>query len=1031
MADQLTHRGPDDHGLWADGPAGIALAHRRLSIIDLSPLGHQPMHSPDGRFTIVFNGEIYNYRAIRAELENLGYQFQGHSDTEVMLAAFTVWSVEKALASFNGMFAFALWDRRERELIFARDRLGEKPLYYGQIGTSIVFASELKALRAVPDFCGQIDRDVLALYARHNYVPGPYCIFRGIRKLPPASYIRLKSGSSAENALSIRPVTYWSAREVAVSGTQHLFTGSLDEAVVEADRLLREAVRLRMQADVPLGAFLSGGVDSSTVVALMQAQSADPIRTFTIGFEQREYDEADKARAVARHLGTKHTELLVTAKETISTIPMLPSMYDEPFADSSQIPTFLVSRLARSQVTVSLSGDGGDELFGGYNRYFWGRELWNHLGSLPVGMRRALARAVIHIAPTQWDSLFEGLRWMLPKVLRQPNPGHKLHKLAGIAGASSPEEMYLRLVSYWGADLVPRSTTLPTPLTDYGELPPGMELFQRMMLLDTVTYLPDDILVKLDRASMAVSLESRVPLLDHRVVEFAWSLPPSMKVKDTTGKWLLRRVLGQYLPAHLIDTPKRGFGVPVGAWMRDQLRDWAEDLLDERRLAQDDLLNPAAIRLKWKQHLSGMRNWQDDLWGVLMFQAWRREGMGGAATVPDIPSIGKPPSIAPREAARGAKGQRETTRRGRILHVITGLRLGGAESVLVSLVTAPTRRHEHSVVSLIPGGYYAAVLRAKGVDVLELSMQPYRDAPGAIVQLSAEIRRIQPDVVQGWMYHANLVSLFGLQLSRRRSATGLIWGIRCSDMTFGSDSLQTRAVVNAGAVLSRSPDLLIANSHAGLRVHQATGYRTSRSLVIQNGIDTERFQPRPELRGVVRHELGIPDDAPVVIHVARVDPVKDHPSLLAALARLPHVHALLVGPGTDLLPNQSNVHRLGVRSDVPRLLAAGDLVISSSLSEGFSNAIAEGMAAGLPVVATDVGDSSLIVGEAGMMVPPRDVAKLTRAIDALTTNPNRAEMGRLARRTIVETHSLARSVNEFESVYDQMLFGDLAFAVGA
>lgn len=621
MAAALRHRGPDDGGAWVDAEAGIALGHRRLSIVDLSPLGHQPMQSACGRYVTAFNGEIYNHRALRRELEGLGHAFRGHSDTEVMLAAFVEWGLEAALERFNGMFALALWDRKGRLLHLVRDRLGEKPLYYGWMGRTFLFGSELKALRAHPEFRGEVDRGALALYLRHNYIPTPYSIYRGIRKLPPGTRLTL---NGADAGAAPTPIPYWSFREVSERGVAEPFTGSADEAAAHLDTLLRDAVKLRMEADVPLGAFLSGGIDSSTVVALMQAQGDRPVKTFTIGFHEAAYNEAEDAKAVARHLGTEHTELYVTPGEAMAVIPRLPALYDEPFADSSQIPTFLVSELARRHVTVSLSGDAGDELFGGYNRYFWGRSIWQRIGWMPRGMRGAAARALTVLPPEAWETVFRMTGPVLPGKIKQRSPGDKLHKLAEILAVNDPETMYLGLVSHWKdpASLAVGASEPPTVLTDRSQWADLPDFTQRMMYLDTVTYLPDDILVKVDRASMGVSLEGRIPFLDHRVVEFAWRLPLSMKVRDGQGKWLLRQVLYGYVPRGLIERPKMGFGVPIDAWLRGPLRDWAESLLAERRLRAEGFLHPRPIREKWAEHLSGRRNWQYHLWDVLMFQAW-------------------------------------------------------------------------------------------------------------------------------------------------------------------------------------------------------------------------------------------------------------------------------------------------------------------------------------------------------------------------------------------------------------------------
>ncbi|MDO9271443.1 MAG: asparagine synthase (glutamine-hydrolyzing) [Rugosibacter sp.] len=618
MSEAIIHRGPDDSGVWVDAVAGIALAHRRLSILDLSPAGHQPMASNGGRYVIVFNGEIYNHLELREALT--GMAWRGHSDTETLLAAFEAWGIEATLKKCVGMFALALWDRETRSLTLARDRMGEKPLYYGWQGDVFLFGSELKALRAHPAFRGEIDRDALALYLRHNYVPAPYSIYRGIAKLPPGSWLTLSA--DAPVAASPEPTFYWRARDAAQADVRHDLND--ETAASELDTLLRRAVGGQMVADVPLGAFLSGGIDSSIVVALMQAQSERPVQTFTIGFHEAGYNEADHAHAVAAHLGTEHTELYVTAEQAMAVIPRLPALYDEPFADSSQIPTLLVSELAHRHVTVSLSGDGGDELFGGYNRYMWASRIWRSLGWAPRPLRAALAGVLTTLPPAAWNGVFAGLSAFLPKRWRYANPGDKLHKLAGILAVRSPEEIYLALVSHWQqpANVVIGAKEPATVLTDARQWADVPDFASRMMYLDQMTYLPDDILTKVDRAAMGVSLETRVPLIDHRVVEFAWQLPLSMKIRGGQTKWLLRQVLYRYVPRELIERPKMGFGVPLDAWLRGPLRDWAEALLNESRLRQEGYFHPELIRQKWAEHLSGQRNWSYHLWDVLMFQAW-------------------------------------------------------------------------------------------------------------------------------------------------------------------------------------------------------------------------------------------------------------------------------------------------------------------------------------------------------------------------------------------------------------------------
>jgi asparagine synthase (glutamine-hydrolysing) len=623
MMEPIRHRGPDDSGEWVDAQSGIALGFRRLAILDLSPAGHQPMLSADDRYVIVFNGEVYNFNQLRTELASLGHTFRGHSDTEVMLAAICQWGIQDAVRRFNGMFAFALWDRHECRLTLVRDRLGIKPLYYGWAGSVFLFGSELKALKAHPAFRAEIDRGALALYLRHNYIPAPYTIYTGFCKLLPGTILTLARNQLGELP---DPVPYWSARQVAESGVAHLFEGSDQEAVVELDALLRESVRERMVADVPLGAFLSGGIDSSAIVALMQVQSSRPVQTFTIGFHESSYNEAEHAKEVAHHLGTDHTEIYVTPQEAQAVIPRLPTLFDEPFADSSQIPTFLIAELARRHVTVSLSGDGGDELFGGYNRYSWARKIWKVTGWLPGTFRTFSAVALLRTPSAAWDILLSN-RFILPRW-RISEAGEKIRKIAEILPADSPEAIYLDLVSHWKepASIVRGAAEPPTLLTRrdaWARLP---DYTSWMMYMDLVTYLPDDILAKVDRASMGVSLEARVPYLDdHRVVEYAWRLPLRMKMRNGQGKWLLRQVLYQYVPRQMIERPKKGFGVPIDAWLKGPLRGWAESLLGERRLKEEGFFNPKPIRQKWQEHLTGKHNWQYHLWDILMFEAWLEE----------------------------------------------------------------------------------------------------------------------------------------------------------------------------------------------------------------------------------------------------------------------------------------------------------------------------------------------------------------------------------------------------------------------
>jgi asparagine synthase (glutamine-hydrolysing) len=616
MTDTLRYRGPDLGDVWLDPEAGLALGHRRLSIIDLSPAGAQPMVSSCGRFVISYNGEVYNTDELRSDLKAAGRRFRGHSDTEAIVEGAAVWGVEATVKRLIGMFAMALWDRRDRALYLVRDRIGIKPLYWVEFDGRLLFGSELKALRADRGWAAELDRDSLLSYLRFGYVPAPDTIYRGAHKLPPGTILQVSPGRP--------PVVtpYWSLQDIARQGQNARFSGDEDEAVEALDTLLRDAVRRRMVADVPLGAFLSGGIDSSTVVALMQAQSPRPVRTFSIGFHEAEFNESENAAAVARHLGTEHTELYAEPRHALDVIPQLADMYDEPFADSSQMPTYLVSKMTRAHVTVALSGDGGDELFAGYTRYFRGESLWRAIEVTPRPLRALAAQGIWALQPSAWTALGDAI----PEKRRPAQFGDKMHKLAGVlAGEPEASAFYRQIVSQWAdpAAIVRNARERPGLLEDARIRSLVPDFVERMQYLDTLTYLPDDILTKVDRASMAVSLEARVPLLDHRVVAFSWSLPPAMKVGNGIGKRLLRRVLDRYVPRELIDRPKKGFTVPLDRWLRVELRDWAESLLDPKRLERDGVLDSTAIRQRWTEHLAGKRNWQASLWTVLMFQAWK------------------------------------------------------------------------------------------------------------------------------------------------------------------------------------------------------------------------------------------------------------------------------------------------------------------------------------------------------------------------------------------------------------------------
>ena len=625
MGEKLSHRGPDGSGIWFDKNYGVGFSHRRLSIIDLSEHGRQPMSSASGRFVIAYNGEIYNHQELRKKLFQAGVIFRGNSDTEVLLAAIEVWGVKKALQKSVGMFAFALWDCERHVLTLARDRMGEKPLYYGWQGKggqhTFLFGSELKALRQHPSWQSAVDRDALANLLRYNYIPAPQTIYSGVYKLRPGYFLELKSGNNGK--WIEQEECWWSLQEVSQRVSKNIFTGSRADAVDHLDNLLCDVIKGQSLADVPLGAFLSGGVDSSSIVAVMQAISDRPVKTFTIGFESSAYDESSNARSVAEYLGSDHHEWIATADDALSLIPQLPNYYDEPFADASQIPTLLVSALAKQNVTVALSGDGGDELFAGYNRHQWAPKLLHKMQYFPEVIRKALAVLIESASPSVWDYFFKIIDPFLPWQLRVRHPGEKIHKIAMLLKQSGERELYAMLVRIW-PDPIPLLSGDSYDLVDGHKAlwNLGDNFTERMMLLDTATYLPDDILTKVDRAAMSHSLETRVPLLDHRIVEFATQLPLSMKIHQGTGKWILRELLDRYVPRNLIERPKSGFGIPVGEWLKGPLQDWAEDLLSEQKLKNGGYFDVKQVRKVWEQHSSGKKNQQYQLWSVLMFQAW-------------------------------------------------------------------------------------------------------------------------------------------------------------------------------------------------------------------------------------------------------------------------------------------------------------------------------------------------------------------------------------------------------------------------
>jgi asparagine synthase (glutamine-hydrolysing) len=626
MADTLVHRGPDDRGRWVDPEGRAAFGHRRLAVVDLSEAGHQPMTSSDGRWVLCFNGEIYNFRTLRRQLAAEGSVFDGDSDTEVLLDAIRVWGIERALSASEGMFALAVWDTHRRQLHLARDRFGEKPLYWGWVKGTLAFASELKAFRQLPEFTATLDRDAVALYLQRNCIPAPSTIYRGVGKLPPGHRVTIDGDARPGQAIASQP--YWSAAEAIGEAQTRPLTGSPDRMVDQLEEALSDSVAARMVADVPVGAFLSGGIDSSLVVALMQRHHDRPVRTFTVGFADRAFDESDEAAAVAAHLGTDHTSLSVHEGDAAAVIPELSDIWDEPFADVSQIPVLLVSRLARTQVTVALSGDGGDELFAGYNRHAWLDRLWRRAEHVPGPVRHLAGSALMRLPPDLVDGAAR-ITDHLPSRWQVRNPSTKVAKLGKVLAAAGPQDAYDSLVTHWSeatsmvvgahasADSGPAGVPGPSGTTE------------RMLWSDLIGYLPDDILTKVDRAAMSTSLETRVPLLDRAVFDLAWRMPMDVKLRDGTTKWILRQVLYRHVPAALIDRPKMGFGLPIGSWLKGSLRPWAEELLGERRLRTQGVVDPVPVRQAWELHTSGRRDFGYELWDVLMLQSWLDRWMPG------------------------------------------------------------------------------------------------------------------------------------------------------------------------------------------------------------------------------------------------------------------------------------------------------------------------------------------------------------------------------------------------------------------
>jgi asparagine synthase (glutamine-hydrolysing) len=621
MTRAIAHRGPNAEGLWQSPEGVVNLGHRRLSIIDLSPTGAQPMVSRDERYVLIFNGEIYNFQELRQNLQSEGNSFLGTSDTEVLLVALIRWGIRTTLGRLNGMFAFALWDEHERTLSLARDRFGEKPLYFGWQDGVFLFGSELKALAKHPSLRREIEPEALSLFLRFNYVPTPWSIFRGIYKLTPGHFLRVMPGGG-----KVESEAYWSLRDSSSTRLRRLVDAKDEDFLNELDTRLKKAVKMRMVADVPLGAFLSGGIDSSLIVALMQAQSSRPVKTFTIGFGETSHNEALDAAIVARHLGTEHHEYYLSSRECVDMVGRIADLYDEPFADSSQIPTALISEFTKRHVTVALTGDAGDEMWGGYNRYLWSSRLWPQLERIPPPVRKGLAAIIRRRSPSEWDRWIAWGNQFVPSRLRVRGGGGKIHKLALGLAARNSDELYHCLVSQWqDPGVVLRESREPAFLDLHlAGAPANLSFVERMMYVDILTYLTGDILCKVDRASMAVGLETRVPYLDNDAVELALSIPAEIRMRHGIGKWPLRQVLKRYLPEVAFDRPKLGFGIPIGTWMRGPMKPWIEDMLSESRLRADGVFKTEVVRRELEQHLSGRLNNEHTLWGIVMFQAWLR-----------------------------------------------------------------------------------------------------------------------------------------------------------------------------------------------------------------------------------------------------------------------------------------------------------------------------------------------------------------------------------------------------------------------
>ena len=1015
MVRAIAHRGPDSSGVWSDPEAGIALGHCRLSIVDLSPAGHQPMLSSSGGYVMVFNGEIFNHVSLRADLENSGkaQTWHGTSDTEVLLALIECYGVTEALRRCTGMFAFALWDRHNRTLTLARDRLGEKPLYYGWIGDTFVFGSDLAALRRHPSWQGEIDRDAIALLLRHNCIPAPATIFRGISKVMPGSILVLNP-KQCDVILS----PYWDAHAAAERGLADPFTGSADEAVFEVERLLSQSIARQMLADVSVGAFLSGGIDSSAVVALMQAQSRQPVRTFTIGFDSEDYDKFKYAKAVARHLGTDHSEVHVTERDALAVVPKLASIYSEPFSDLSQIPAFLVSQLARQSVTVSLSGDGGDELFSGYSRYAIAAR-YAQVTRVPLAICRLVARGLMAVKPQRWDILLRGPASLASGKSKVSRAGDKVHKLAASLGEADSDDAYRFLVSHWkDAEFVVLGARDSAAAFSTQHAPTNSCPIRRMMFADLTGYLPDDILTKVDRASMAVSLEARVPMLDHALVEFALSLPVSVLRRDGQAKWPLRQLLGKHMPASLFDRPKTGFGVPLDSWLRGPLRDWAEALIDPARLSREGWFDTPSIRAAWSLHQSGKENCAYKLWDVLIFQSW----------------LESQKQVRHRPVYRRVTSMQQSAGRPRLVFVVT------EDWYFVSHRLALARAakdagYDVSVIARI--SRHAQTIRDCGLDLHPIAFDRSGMNPLAewriVAQLTSIYRTIKPDIVH---HVAMKPALYGSLAARRARVPGVVNALMGLGYVFSSDDATARflkpfvRLAFRAAMVTSSSRVIVQNADdAALLRKDRLAREEAIQLIVGSGVDLAAFPMSPEPDGRVRvvlparllRDKGIFEfiEAARILKADGVDaefvlagaPDNSNPSSVTD-ANI----AQWVGEGL--------VTYLGWSDDMAPVLSKATIVCLPSYREGLPKVLLEAAATGRAIVTTDVPGCREVVryGENGWLVAARSGVALADGLRRAIANPDLRQRYALAGRKVVEDHHSIHAINQQTlRVYSEIL----------